>query len=478
MSKAISRRISFLTERDTKRLCSEPIAGKVKYRGNALALIYRLTAGQPFYTQVVCQNLVDLLNEKQKNIVTIEILNEIIEEIVNNPLPQMIYFWDSLDDNEKVVLSLMSVSLTDDQETIIPAKIRRSISKQKYNIFISLSTINETFEKLFQNDLLAKPAQDEYNFRVDLFRHWIKYEHSVWQVVREISDSFRRPIVRPVIWYMSAIVLLMGLLGYFLFYQGFPQPKEKINNAKPMHYSAMIISNIGGVQVSLDSAKYITYTEGTIRFDSLQIGLHHADIYPPDSTWEPDRKRLKMFIKKEMQIFRVDFSKRSEELLISEIPEATLENKSKQIQHSKGSISLVSIPLGAKIYIEDEYKGETPFTLQSMTPGYHQFLLRKVGYSDVIKVIEIVADSIVLLNETLLELQGQLSVTVTGTWANIEIDGISYGRTPRRDPIILRAGIVEVKLLNPAYKPLTRSIEIAPEKEFKLVVDKKMFSDF
>ncbi|MEJ2721970.1 MAG: hypothetical protein P8181_12655, partial [bacterium] len=66
LGKALHRRISFLSRSDTLRLITEPLKDVVRYAEGLPESIYSLTAGQPFYTQVLCQTLVDYLNEVRR----------------------------------------------------------------------------------------------------------------------------------------------------------------------------------------------------------------------------------------------------------------------------------------------------------------------------------------------------------------------------------------------------------------------------
>jgi hypothetical protein len=66
-------------------LISEPVAGRVVYGRGVADVIYRLTAGQPFYAQVTCQNVVDYMNEHKQNWITLADLQHVIADIVDNP---------------------------------------------------------------------------------------------------------------------------------------------------------------------------------------------------------------------------------------------------------------------------------------------------------------------------------------------------------------------------------------------------------
>ena len=67
IGKSLYRRISFLSEQDALRLIMEPVQDLVVYPRGIPERIVRLTAGQPFYTQVMCQNMIDRLNEVERN---------------------------------------------------------------------------------------------------------------------------------------------------------------------------------------------------------------------------------------------------------------------------------------------------------------------------------------------------------------------------------------------------------------------------
>nr|MBC8234693.1 hypothetical protein [bacterium] len=85
MGKSLYRRISFLSERDALRLITEPVREQVVYPRGIPKSIVRLTAGQPFYTQVICQNLVDRLNESRRNRVRKGEVEVVVQELVDNP---------------------------------------------------------------------------------------------------------------------------------------------------------------------------------------------------------------------------------------------------------------------------------------------------------------------------------------------------------------------------------------------------------
>ncbi|HKP87498.1 MAG TPA: two-component regulator propeller domain-containing protein [Blastocatellia bacterium] len=186
LRRSLFRKVGFLSEKDTVRLITDPVEGKVVYGRGVVDVIYRLTAGQPFYTQVICQNTVDYMNEKGQNWLTLADLKHVIADIVDNPLPQMIYTWDGLSDDEKLALSLLAETLSDGNEYAKARNLRASVKSNDYPVNLSENSIRLTLEEMFRRELLEKDATDGFRFKIDLFRLWIRRSHSIWQVVKEV----------------------------------------------------------------------------------------------------------------------------------------------------------------------------------------------------------------------------------------------------------------------------------------------------
>jgi ligand-binding sensor domain-containing protein len=186
LRRSLFRKVGFFSEKDTMRLITEPVSGRAVFGRGVIELIYRLTAGQPFYTQVICQNTVDYLNENRRNWIVTADVARIIDDIVDNPLPQMIYTWEGLSDDEKIVLSLLAESLPDGVSFATAAEPRASVELNNYPVHLSETTIRLTLEEMFRREMLDKDIAGGFRFKMDLFRLWVRRSHSIWQVVNEV----------------------------------------------------------------------------------------------------------------------------------------------------------------------------------------------------------------------------------------------------------------------------------------------------
>jgi ligand-binding sensor domain-containing protein len=186
LRRSLFRKVGFLSEKDTVRLITEPVQGRVVYGRGVIDVIHRLTAGQPFYTQVMCQNVVDYMNEHKQNWLTLADLKPVITDIVDNPLPQMIYAWDGLSDDEKLGLSLLAETLADGASYATAQELRASVKANDYPVNLSENTIRLTLEEMFRRELLEKDSAEGFRFKIELLRLWIRRSHSIWQVVKEV----------------------------------------------------------------------------------------------------------------------------------------------------------------------------------------------------------------------------------------------------------------------------------------------------
>ena len=217
LGKSIYRKISYLSEKDTKRLITEPLKDWISWPAEVAASIYRLTGGQPFYTQVVCQNMVDLLIEERRADPSPADLERIVRDIVDNPLPQMIYSWNSLGEWEQIILSSLASRLAGPEDWSGSPEIAAFIRGNRIVLPFARERINVLLEEGYHAEFLEKSEEASYRFRMDLFRGWIRREHSIWKVAKEARLAFRKS-ARPFVIAGAALLALAVLitLGWYL----------------------------------------------------------------------------------------------------------------------------------------------------------------------------------------------------------------------------------------------------------------------
>ena len=94
-----------------------------------------------------------------------------------------------------------------------------------------------------------------------------------------------------------------------------------------------------------------------------------------------------------------------------------------------GTLRIVSIPEGARVYINDDYQGVTPFDFVNAPPADYRVRVEQVGYEPNARNVELEKGGTVTEEFRLTKVTGRLEVTTAPAGASIFIDGKRVGIT-------------------------------------------------
>jgi len=187
--KTIPRHIGLLTRNDARRLIVEPIRGYVLYDDGVPERILRITAGHPYYTQVVCQSLVDYLNQKQEFALSLAQLSEVLELVLDNPPPPLNHVWESFSNVEKTAAAGLAHVLAGEEQYVGTERVLASMPVELSAEARDPVKFRSALDHLSREDWVEKNDNGAYRFQLDLLRLWIGREHSIWQVADELQRS-------------------------------------------------------------------------------------------------------------------------------------------------------------------------------------------------------------------------------------------------------------------------------------------------
>ena len=132
------------------------------------------------------------------------------------------------------------------------------------------------------------------------------------------------------------------------------------------------------------------------------------------------------------------------------------------LESNFGFITVKSEPNGADVYVDDQKVGTTPYMMQKITIGNHVVELRKMGYENYAEMVSITRGDInnqlenVSLNVANIS-YGTLYVTSIPEGADIDVDGVFMGRTPKAFDVLsgTHTIILTKQGSNPASKTVT-----------------------
>jgi hypothetical protein len=171
--------LSFLEPDAARALIREPVRDSLDYEPEAVEHILRLTAGQPYYTQLVCHELFShmqaIVENDGRNTITAADVEVVRPGIVDMATTQLHYVWDKTPPLGQRVL--WALAETEGQPSQTVGQIAHFVGKHG-----TVATDAEIAGAL--NDLDRRKIVDgqrHYTFHIDLFRHWIlQHQHLEW----------------------------------------------------------------------------------------------------------------------------------------------------------------------------------------------------------------------------------------------------------------------------------------------------------
>ncbi len=171
-------RVTYLKPDDARCLIDEPIRiggrhGESRYREQAIERILDLTAGSPFYIQILCNRLVQYMNMRHATLVTEtdveQVKNELIRGVNALDLDKFHCFTHSGDTSEDAIsdddaLKVLKV-IADNSSKTDPCHRDRIVCETN-------SSVNTILDDLVRRDVVERREQF-YQIQVGLFKEWL-----------------------------------------------------------------------------------------------------------------------------------------------------------------------------------------------------------------------------------------------------------------------------------------------------------------
>ena len=163
---ALWKRIELL-DRDTfKSLVEDPVKDYFKYDELALQRVWDMTSGHPFFTQLLCRELVTYRNANRLVYLTVQDVDNVLEEVIDQLQVHLNYIWEGLSNERKQFLVVVS-ELLEQRGFAVLSEIRKALTG--YNISVNLE---ETLKELKAKAILTE-REGQFDFPIGLIRRWI-----------------------------------------------------------------------------------------------------------------------------------------------------------------------------------------------------------------------------------------------------------------------------------------------------------------
>ncbi len=176
---ALYRQIGFLSHEAAMKLITEPVAPHIIYDDLALDKIWRVTAGHPYFLQLVCYTLVRRANSRATGYITISDVNAALEEMLRLGEVHFAYLWQRSTHTERALLAAVA-HLMDRDVPFHPAELVQYL--EEYGFRFDPAEVTRGLNLLVEREIMREITMQGttlYELKIGLVGLWAAQNKSL-----------------------------------------------------------------------------------------------------------------------------------------------------------------------------------------------------------------------------------------------------------------------------------------------------------
>jgi len=177
---------------DFTELVKRPTAGNLEFTSEALSSLYDVTAGNPYFTKLICRSVLDLAVRRRDCYITGREINDGVKEAVEHAERNTFqHFWedgileaDSKGREKSIRRRRILIALSDVLRKERPASEK---SIQEHPILRDVVTAQTELKEFVSRKVLVSNEQGKFEFKVPLLQLWLKGK-GVDDIISTFSD--------------------------------------------------------------------------------------------------------------------------------------------------------------------------------------------------------------------------------------------------------------------------------------------------
>jgi putative methionine-R-sulfoxide reductase with GAF domain len=187
---SLYHRVGNLNQAEALRLIQQPVEGYgMRYDDLALDKMWRVTAGHPYFLQLLCHSLVNQHNKSQRSYVTVGDLNAALDEILSTGEAHFIYLWTESTPEERLALVAMSrmIPLTGSVRVVqvVEYLVERGVTAERRAIADALYHL--ALRDILKAEEREGHGENVYRWQLGLLGLWVEKYKSLGRVADETA---------------------------------------------------------------------------------------------------------------------------------------------------------------------------------------------------------------------------------------------------------------------------------------------------
>ena len=156
---------------------------------------------------------------------------------------------------------------------------------------------------------------------------------------------------------------------------------------------------------------------------------------------------------------------------ILKLSESEIHDIAVQMEEQPATLRVVSIPDGGRVYLDNEFKGETPLVLESVTPGEHRVRVDLAGFEPNARTLTLERGTQSTEEFRLTGNTGRIMITTDPDDVTVLVNGVDRGKTTAAGgegvrvsaPLsidLLPEGTYAIKFVRPGYHEQAREVVV------------------
>lgn len=169
---SLFRDIGFMNPEEVDQIIREPVKGIIFYDDLAIEKITRITAGHPYFVQLLGSKLVDHYIKHGNFYLTLQDVNQVLSDTITAGTYHFDYLWDQSTATEKILLTAMARTIPREGGTASLGDIMRLFDR--FDLDVDRASVLAAVQSLTTRELLLADADlRQFEFKFDLLRLWL-----------------------------------------------------------------------------------------------------------------------------------------------------------------------------------------------------------------------------------------------------------------------------------------------------------------